>query len=158
MFAIGDDSGPCLRVRKPEPLLPSEHLVEAGCASRREEGNSPTRRNFVLQSLHGQPTDTLTLTFRVSSHCFDVADSAPRLVAESDQPRNSAGMSDEMVAVTYQHMHTAERVVSVIVVETVAESSAPQPHEVRARNIVKPVAFEHLDIHAPQPIPGAVPS
>ena len=67
-------------------------------------------------------------------------------------------MSDEMVAVTYQHMHTAERVVSVIVVETVAESSAPQPHEVRARNIVKPVAFEHFDIHAPQPIPGAVPS
>lgn len=40
-------------------------------------------------------------------------------------------MADEMAAVAHEHVHTAEGVVGVIVVETITESSVPQSVQVR---------------------------
>jgi hypothetical protein len=50
-------------------------------------------------------------------------------------------MADEMVAFTYQHVHTAEGVVGVIVVETIAERPDPQPAQGRAGRCVNLVAL-----------------
>ena len=153
----GDDSGPCMHVRGPQPPLPPKQLVEAGRASSREKRDHPTRRKRLVQPLHGQPADALTLALRISRHGFDVSDSAPWLVAKADQPRNSAGMADEMVAVTYQHVHTTVGVVGGIVVEAVAERPVPQPAQGLAGRRVSLVTLEHGDVHNPHPNSEIVP-
>lgn len=84
MLPVGDDSGPCLRIRHTKPPLPTKQLVEAGRASRREERDSPAGGDLVVQPLHGQPADSLILALGISSYRFDIANSAPWLVAESD--------------------------------------------------------------------------
>lgn len=150
----GHDSGPCLHVRGPEPPLPTKQLVETGRTPSRQKRDHPTRRKRLVQPLHGQPADAPTLAPRISRHGFDVSDSAPRLVAKSDQPRNSAGMADEMATVTHQHVHTAVSVVGGIVVEAVAERPVPQPAKSLAGRRVNLVTLEHGGVHNPHPNPG----
>src|SRR5680860_141557 len=140
MLAVGEGSGPCLCVRKPEPPLqpsnswtPVAGPVERSATVQRDAISSCSRSM-------GQPADALTPALRISSHRFDVTDSAPWLVAESDQAR---------VAVTHQHVHTVEGVVGVIVVETIAERSVPQPAQVRAGRCVK-LGYSQARRH-PQP-------
>jgi len=158
MLPVADDAGPCLCVRKTEPTLPTEQLVEAGCASRREKRDAPTRDDLVVQPLHGQRADGRPLAFRLSSYRFDVANGAPWLVTESDQPRDSAGMADEMVAISYENVHTAEGVVGVIVLETLTERPLPQPAQCRPGCCVDLVTLKHGDIHNLNLTSGPVPS
>ena len=55
-------------------------------------------------------------------------------------------MADEMVAVTDQHVHPAEGVVGVIVVETIAERPVPQPAQGHAGRCVNSVTLKHGDV------------
>lgn len=78
-----------------------------------------------MQPLHGHPADALALALRISSDRFDVPDRAPWPVAEPDQPRDRAGMADEIVPVADQHVHTTEGMVGVLRAKAITKRSFP---------------------------------
>ena len=56
-------------------------------------------------------------------------------------------MADEMATVAYEHVHTAEGMVGVIVVETITESSVPESVQVRTCRCVDLVTLKHGNLH-----------
>jgi hypothetical protein len=78
-----------------------------------------------LERLHRSLTNAFTLTLGIGSHGLDIAHGAPWFVTEPDTPRYRTGVSNEAVAVSGQHVHTAVSVVSVLVTEAIPESPPP---------------------------------
>jgi hypothetical protein len=70
-------------------------------------------------------TNAFTLAPRIDSDGLDVTDGAPRPVTEPDPSRYSTGMSNEAVAFSGQHVHTAVSVVGISVAEAITESPPP---------------------------------
>jgi hypothetical protein len=78
-----------------------------------------------LERLHRSLTNAFALALGIGSHGLDVADGAPGPVTKPDPSRYSTGMSNEAVAISGQHVHTAISVVGVLVAEAIAESPPP---------------------------------
>lgn len=52
-------------------------------------------------------------------------------------------MADELIAIAHQHVHSAEGMVGVVVIESLAEGVAPQSTQVRTGRGIHIVAMEH---------------
>lgn len=60
-------------------------------------------------------------------------------------------MADELIAIAHQHVHSAEGMVGVVVIESLAEGVAPQSTQVRTGRGIHIVAIEHCNIHDSHP-------
>ena len=100
-----------------------------------------------MEALHGSSSDTPTLTIRIGGHCLHVANSAPWLVSELDQPRHSTGMAEETVAVTDQYVNPAVGVLGVTVREASAERQVPQRPQGLPGACVDLRGLDYLNVH-----------
>ncbi len=146
MIAVRDDARGGLGVREPAPLLPTEQLVEASSASRREKRHRPPRGDLALKLVHRSSTHAFALALRIGSHGFDVTRGAPLLFTELDSSRYSARVADETIPVARQHVHTAVGVFGVIVAEPVAEGTVPERPQAQAGRGVNLVALDYDDV------------
>jgi len=100
-----------------------------------------------VERLHRPSTYASALVLGIRSHCFDVTDSAPWLVAELDPSRYGAGMADQTVGAKNEHVPTTVGVVGVFVAEAVAESPMPEIAQGHPSRAVDLFTFDYNDVH-----------